>query len=111
MLKLKDLTNRQYVGKQCKMFDYVLRDNEGVATLIARFENKEGRAWSAQFVLNRSQISDGQIYWIDFAVPKDGMPLEIIAATGLRLFQVHLKEEIQAKISMDFDLSEKLEGM
>ena len=111
MLKLKDLTNRQYVGKQCKTFAYVIEDDNGAVVMIASFNRISEKDWSANFVLNRTEVLSGQVYWIDFSVPKAGMPLETIAATGLRLLQLQLKEEIQAKITMDFTLGEKLEGM
>ena len=44
-------------------------------------------------------------------MPKSGLPLELIAATGLKYFQLYLKEEIQNKTNFDFALSELLRGM
>ena len=44
-------------------------------------------------------------------MPKDNLPLELICATGLKYFQLYLKEEIQAKSNLDFELGDILTGM
>lgn len=112
MLKLKDLTNRQYVEKQCKAFEYELKSEKGARIMVAKFEvGTNENEWSMQIVLDRTRDADSQVYKFDYVMPRANLPLELIAATGLRFFQLYLKEEVQSKINIDFSLGEKLEGM
>lgn len=112
MLKLKDLTNRQYAGKQCKAFEYELKGEKDARILVAKFEvGANENEWSMQIVLDRTRDADSQVYKFDYVMPRNNLPLELIAATGLKFFQLYLKEEVQSKINFDFTLGEKLEGM
>lgn len=112
MLKLKDLTNRQYVEKKCKAFEYELKGEKDVRILVAKFEvGANENEWSMQIVLDRTRDADSQVYKFDYAMPRNNLPLELIAATGLKFFQLYLKDEVQSKINIDLALGEKLEGM
>lgn len=112
MLKLKDLTNRKYAGKQCKAFEYELKGEKDARILEAKFEvGADENEWSMQIVLDRTRDADSQVYKFDYVMPRNNLPLELIAATGLKFFQLYLKEEVQSKINIDFTLGEKLEGM
>lgn len=112
MLKLKDLTNRKYVEKQCKAFEYELKGEKDARILVAKFEvGANENEWSMQIVLDRTRDADSQVYKFDYVMPRNNLPLELIAATGLKYFQLYLKEEVQSKINIDFALGEKLEGM
>ena len=83
MLTLKDLDNRVYSGKICLEYSYILKD----------------------------QDADSQVYTFGYIMPKSNLPLELIAATGLKYFQLYLKEEIQTKSEYDFMLGDVLKGM
>ena len=112
MLTLKDLDNRVYSGKQCIRFEHTVKDEKGEPMLIARYQRgKEANEWRMSIVLDRTRDADSQVYNFGYIMPKSGLPLELIAATGLKYFQLYLKEEIQNKTNFDFALSELLRGM
>ena len=112
MLTLKDLDNRVYSGKICSEFSYILKDDKGRPKFRANFvRGQEENEWQMQIVLDRTRDADSQVYKFDYVMPRANLPLELIAATGLRFFQLYLKEEVQSKINIDFSLGEKLEGM
>lgn len=115
MLKLKDLENRVYSGKACVGFDYIVKDeNEKNKKLFeARFRKvkEDEEHWNLLIVLDHTRDADSQVYNFDYIMPKAGLPLELIAATGLKYFQLYLKEEVQIKINYDFTLGEVLKCM
>lgn len=114
MLVLKDLENRAYSGKQCTRFEYVIKlDDEGKDHVIARFERQLSNPteWTMRIVFDRTRDKDSEVYNFGYIMPRDNLPLELIAATGLRYFQLHIKEEVQAKSNMDFVLGNILQGM
>ena len=112
MIKLKDLNNRNYSSRKCISFEYVLKGEKDARILVAKFEvGANENEWSMQIVLDRTRDADSQVYKFDYVMPRNNLPLELIAATGLKFFQLYLKEEVQSKINIDFTLGEKLEGM
>lgn len=112
MIKLKDLSNRVYSGKICSEFSYVLKDNKGKPKFRADFaKGHEENEWQMHIVLNRTRDADSQVYTFGYIMPKSNLPLELIAATGLKYFQLYLKEEIQTKSEYDFMLGDVLNGM
>lgn len=116
MLKLKDLELRSYVGKKCTSFSYTLKDDKSEEAFTAKFTNidhqsSQAKEWVMLIVLDRTRDADSQVYRFSYMMPKANLPLELIAATGLKFFQLYLKEEIQSKVAMDFLLGERLEGM
>ena len=112
MIVLKDLQNRIYSGKQCIGFDYIVKNEKGEIKFEARFRaGNEKNEWKMQIVFDRTRDKDSEVYGFGYIMPRSGLPLELIAATGLKYFQLHLKEEIQQKISYDFLLGEILKGM
>lgn len=113
MIKLKDLQNRVYRGKQCIRFDYEIvleKEKPSIRAMFERYLDKP-TVWNMQIVLNRTRDKDSEVYNFGYEMPRDNLPLELIAATGLKYFQLYLKEEIQAKVELDFELSEILQGM
>lgn len=113
MLKLKDLENRVYKGKICVRFEVqVPTDNEG-NSLYARFErmSSDENHWNMNIVTKRTRDKDSEVYNFGYIMPKSNLPLELIAATGLRYFQLHLKEEIQDKSNLDFIIGDIVSGM
>lgn len=112
MLTLKDLDNRVYSGKACSEFSYSLKDEKGQTKLKANFwRGPEENEWRMRIVLDRTRDADSQVYTFGYIMPKSNLPLTLIAATGLKYFQLLLKEEIQVKSEYDFALGDVLKGM
>lgn len=111
MLKLKDLQNRVYSGKTCVRFECVIPIDKKrwIVATFTRMENPT--EWNARIVLDRTRDKDSEVYNFGYVMPKDGLPLELIAATGLKYFQLYIKEEVQAKSNLDFELGNILQGM
>lgn len=110
MLKLKDLQNRVYSGRECIRFEVPvpIGDNKFV---LAQFAKPAYCTWDMRIVLNRTRDKDSEVYTFSYIMPKDNVPLELIAATGLKYFQLYLKEEVQTKSGMDFAIGEMISGM
>lgn len=118
MITLKDLQNRVYRDKECVKFEYGIPTDEKGNCVYAQFYKLLGKheyerveEWSMQIVFNRTRDKDSEVYTFGYVMPRKGLPLELIAATGLKYFQLHLKEEVQAKSNMDFELGNILQGM
>lgn len=111
MIVMKDLQNRVYSGKVCMRFEYefVVNKKRIIAYFNRSIENPT--EWSMQIILGRTRDKDSEVYNFGYVMPRDNLPLELIAATGLKYFQLHVKEEVQAKSNMDFELGEILKGM
>ncbi len=112
MLVLKDLENRVYRGKECVAFSYSILNEKKERQFVARFETGKGQnEWNMQIVLERTRDADSQVYNFGYVMPRPGLPLTLIAATGLRYFQLYIKEELNTKTQYDFILSDILKGM
>lgn len=112
MITLKDLSYRIYSGKICSEFSYILRDDKGKSKFKANFlRGQEENEWQMRIVLDRTRNADSQVYTFGYIMPKSNLPLELIAATGLKYFQLYLEEEIQTKSEYDFILGDVLKGM
>lgn len=111
MITLKELTNKVYQGRLCVRFEYnFISDGKRV---IANFDRspEDTAEWNMQIILGRTRDKDSEVYNFGYVMPRENLPLELIAATGLRFFQLYLKEEVQAKSNMDFVLGEITKGM
>ena len=114
MIRLKDLQNRVYRGKNCIRFEYeYIYDIDSGKSVFATFKKMPGEAstWSMSVLLERTRDKDAEVYNFTYALPKDNVSLELVAAIGLRYFQLYLKEEIQMKTAMDFFIGEVIEGV
>lgn len=112
MLTLKDLSNRVYNDRICSEFSYTLKDDKGKPKLTANFwRGQEENEWQMRIVLDRTRDADSQVYKFGYIMPVSNLPLELIAATGLKYFQLYLKEEIQKKSEYDFMIGDALKGM
>ena len=111
MIKFKDLQNRVYSGKQCVRFEYAIM--VGDQYVYAQFQRQQSGCteWNMQIIFGRTRGKDSEVYNFGYVMPKDNIPLELICATGLKYFQLHLKEEIQVKSNLDFELGDILQGM
>lgn len=112
MIRLKDLQNRVYRGKECIRFEYEFNADEN-HTICAVFKRMldNSRTWNMSIVLDRTRDKDSEVYSFSYVLPKDNMQLELIAAIGLKYFQLYIKEEVQLKSNMDFVLGEIVEGV
>ena len=112
MIRLKDLQNRDYSGKVCIRFEYVFYadDNNQIRAVFKRELNNH-KIWTMTIVLDRTRDKDSEVYNFAYELPKDDAPLELTAAIGLKYFQLYLKEEIQMKSAMDFNLGEIIDGV
>lgn len=111
MITLKDLVNRVYSDKICIRFEYNI-PIEGKYLVIRFGRNPERIAeWNMQVVLDRTRDKDSEVYNFGYVMPKDDLPLELIAATGLKFLQLYLKEEVQGKSNLEFTIGEIIKGM
>ena len=114
MIALNDLVKRVYRDKECIEFSYFVKDEKGETLFEAVYSkslNGDGRTWYARIILDRTRDADSQIYGLGYTMPKTGLPLALIAATGLKYFQLYLREEIDRKVQYDFALGEVLKDM
>lgn len=118
MIDRKELDNRMYRGRECIRFDYSVVDKtsetvECEECFKAAFnrDKKNSKLWSMIVVIPRDRDRDSQVYCFEYMLPKDGMSLELVAAIGLKYFQLKLKEEIQQKSNWDFILGDLLKDM
>lgn len=116
MIKLRQLINRVYDGTNCIRFEYEVIQHGGnkqSSCFVARYwkDMLIPCSWNMQVVIPGNSDCDSQVYTISYATPKDNIKLELIAALGLRQFQLRLKEEIQKKSEWDFALGEVLHDM
>lgn len=116
MLRLKDLQNRVYSGKQCVRFEVPVQvvDNKYVLAQfmkVVQGDTANSNEWRMCVILDRTRDKDSEVYNFSYIMPRNNLPLELIAATGLRYLQLYLKDEIQSKTNMDFYLGSILEGM
>lgn len=112
MITIKELQNRIYSGKICIGFDYIALNEKGKTQFEARFRTgTEKNEWKMQIVFDRTRDKDCEVYTFGYIMPKSDLPITLIAATGLKYYQLYLKEEIAQKVSYDFLLGEILKGM
>ena len=111
MIKQKDLENRMSVNGMCVDFDYILKmDKTRVRCRFTR-ETDNLSHWNMMVVIKRTRDADSQVYNFGYIMPKENMDLTMVAAVGLKCFQLYLKEEVQMKSNMDFALGEITKGM
>lgn len=118
MLRMKNLLNRVYDGKRCIRFEVQIpvSDNHFQLAMFENVPNVVGdhdgsNVWQMRVIIDRDRDKDSDVYKFGYIMPKSGLPLELIAATGLKYFQLYLKNEVQQKSNMDFVLGTMLEGM
>lgn len=112
MIRLNDLQNRVYSGKDCMRFEYELKvsDNKTAIAMFKR-EVEDVNMWTMQLVIGRTRDKDSEVYNFTYILPKVNVSLELVAATGLKYLQLHIKEEIQMKSELDFLLGTITDGV
>ena len=113
MIKRKDLVRRTYEGKICTYFDYVLKDDKEEKQLEARFSRNLDllNMWNVLVIIDKTDISETQVYNFSFMLHSTDVPLEMVAATGLTMLNKGIVEEVQKKYTINFLLGEELKGM
>ena len=118
MLTIRDLSNLKHNSSRVLIgFSYDVEDKDRDvndperACFTADWSKCGEGVWNMRVVLGRTQESDSQVYNFTYQMPRDGLPVELIAATGLKYFQMHLQEEIQQKSDFNFVLGDLLKGM
>ena len=112
MLKLKDLKNRVYNGRECVRFECnIMMDKDSKQEIEAVFKKVALTEWRMQILIDGTRDKDTEVYNFRYIMPRSNLPLELIAATGLKYFQLYIKEEVQAKSNLDFELGNILQGM
>lgn len=119
MLKRKELSNlkhddtRTLVGFSYDVVDKDRResDPERLCFMADWVKGEQPGEWNMRVVLPRTRDADSQVYNFGYVMPREGLPVELIAATGLKYFQMYLKEEVQRKSNYDFVLGELLRDM
>ena len=112
MIALKNLQNRIYSDKQCIGFEYIVKNEKDEVQFEAKFRTgTKKNEWRMQVVLDRTRDKDSDVYNFGYIMPKSDLPITLIAATGLKYFQLYLKNEIELKVSYDFLLGEITRGM
>lgn len=119
MINRKDLMFlRHNEEKQLVGFSYEVIDKDSSPTnpeyhcFVADWTKCDGEGvWNMRVVLPRDRDADSNVYNFCYQMPRDGLPVELIAATGLKYYQLYLKEEIQRKSNFDFVLGELLRDM
>ena len=112
MLSFKDLENKVYSGKICTRFECTVKANqEHWVRATFKRSHQDPSEWSMQVIIDRTRDKDSEVYNFGYIMPKSTIPLELIAATGLKYFQLYLKEEVQLKSNLDFALGEITNGV
>lgn len=113
MLRIKDLLNRVYSGKKCIRFEVLIELRPDKAPVLVTFYRSEQdpKEWTARIYFERTRDKDSEVYNFGYVMPRDNLPLELIAATGLRYFQLHLKAEVQDKSNLEILLGELVRDM
>lgn len=111
-IKISELTNKRIVDKRIVQYDYPLiySDNEGFEqTLYMNFKMVEDDVWRLFALFPPTQEKESQIYQFNYQMPKPNIDLSIVTATGLRLFQMVLQDEIQEKHLVEFQITNVIE--
>lgn len=119
MIKRKELTNLRHDDERCLIgFSYDVVDKDRSPSDAERqcfsadwVKGVDEGVWNMRVVLPRDRDADSQVYNFCYQMPRDGLPVELIAATGLKYYQLYLKNEIQRKSNFDFVLGELLKDM
>lgn len=116
MIKAKDLLRRKYDGKDCVGFDCEV-DTERMGEIDIRFRKLKRiefpgyyEAWRVETSMSTDKVLP-HVYTISYTLPKSGLPLELIAATGINYIMDVIREDMRAKEELMFSLNEMVKGM
>lgn len=119
MIELKDLKNKEYdkVGKGGPIaWDYFLtdidlgKDKVDIRFMFQKDEEEGDCSYIVTAIVGLTDFTN-TVYKFRFTIPKRNMNLNLITAMGLTYMQAYLKEEVQLKSLIDFEIGEVLKGM
>lgn len=120
MIKAKEIIHRDYADRACVGFTYRLEHEASdpdvtSRTVEFRFTKVSSRVdpyektWCVSFPI---YVCNSVIYHTQaFGIPKSNLPLEKIAAAGLKVVQYYLQQMIQEQMDLDFAIGDVTEGM
>lgn len=117
MITLKELVNRGYIEKEPVRFDYPMKNDEphafGTDQLLFHFEKLilGGLTWRVSLVMQPSDNSDRRLFEAEYEVPKQNLPLEMVAAIGLVCMKHQMADLAQGCSLLDFMIGETIKGM
>lgn len=121
-IKLNEIENRKYIGRELINFEYVIKDLQGphgeTQELRIWFEKISSELAERVYGLNPDKpaydmytIVDDKIYRKIFGMPKNGMPLEMVVASGLVLLGTMFKEEAANREMLSFTIADIVKDM
>ena len=128
MLEIRDLTNKEYVDNELVSFQYLINcsedvdredeDHKHIRCIFTRIyrDNIILPTWLLEvnipsYTSNSIHGTQVHTYRFVYQTPKNNMPITTIAAMGLYKLQNAIKQEVQYKTMLDFNISEILKGM
>jgi len=119
MINAADLKNRENteVRRICTRFEYTaqLQDNVRQRFVFTRqatdVPSSADKIWMMETYTPRTENKDTEHYYFTYVLPRAEMPLELVCATGLRYYQMYLKDEVQTKSDAEFELGQLIGDM
>lgn len=114
-LQMSDLIKTKFDGKHCIGFEYVLKDDSQEYTF--RFEKHIGdypnaNAWKMYAIVpDVYSENDKKLVQFVYGIPKEDMTLVKVAAIGLQLVRGLMQREITLCTTIDFLISEAVDGV
>lgn len=117
-INLKEIENRKYNGKEPVSFEYTIKGLDG-----PHGETQEMRVWFEKVKPEMYGLDVNKpayevftfvgdvVYRKIFGMPKAGMPLEMVVATGLNLLRVTFQEETTYKEMVSYTIADIIKDM
>lgn len=114
----KEIENKKYNGMNLLSFEYTVKDLQG-----PHGESQEMRVWFEKVnpadygmmtnspVYKIFTIINDIVYQKVFAMPKAGMPLEMVVATGLNMLRLVFQEEAAYKEMLNYTIADIIKDM
>lgn len=104
-MRLKDLTSRVYDGKDCVMFNYVLKGDSREDDQLVMFRRKYNgntitSVWEVQTEIHRTEYLDARNFSACIQLP-DNASLTIICIAGLEALKMLAQNEMQQITMLD----------
>lgn len=110
MLKLKDLKNRVYDGKECIRFEWHHLDMDGDIDLelVFRSVSDDGSRWQVTALLLKPSQMYEQLYQFTAVKVSSRQTLPELASMALNSFSMALADEVAFKSALAFDISAEI---
>ncbi len=92
-------------------FIYDIKDDDGNNVLSILYTQIDGLTWNLDADIKQTLYSNAHKFNFNFHLPKEKTPLVYVCAFGLKLFQLNLKDDIQARQMLDFEIGDKLANL